>query len=253
MQTGKGKSNYYRFLTKGQQWIWLQTEFYISYNQFNAKPDYVVCTHKVINYTDVLKYHKLSSHEKSPLISTNPAVSSSKSNALTSLDLTLPNTPADSASVTGGTSTATATPTPAATTSSNNVATVSSTNNLCNNVSLLGDIIGNDTSPSMDTSTMWTNPPTPTGAGTCHLQPLKSHSRAASSYGNISSTGISPNVKRKRYMYNCRGNESDSTSMSADSGTSRQSLMTHMSSVSWFVNGRKWYCIDNCNKFCTEQ
>ncbi|XP_037944837.1 circadian locomoter output cycles protein kaput-like [Teleopsis dalmanni] len=59
MQRGEGKSCYYRFLTKGQQWIWLQTDFYISYHQCNSKPDYVVCTHKVVSYADVIKQNKL--------------------------------------------------------------------------------------------------------------------------------------------------------------------------------------------------
>ncbi|TRY80180.1 hypothetical protein DNTS_003415 [Danionella cerebrum] len=34
MQCGKGKSCYYRFLTKGQQWIWLQTHYYITYHHY---------------------------------------------------------------------------------------------------------------------------------------------------------------------------------------------------------------------------
>ncbi|XP_011877397.1 PREDICTED: circadian locomoter output cycles protein kaput isoform X2 [Vollenhovia emeryi] len=48
MQKGEGTSCYYRFLTKGQQWIWLQTRFYITYNQWNSKPEFIVCTHYVI-------------------------------------------------------------------------------------------------------------------------------------------------------------------------------------------------------------
>uniref|UniRef100_A0A663EN83 Neuronal PAS domain protein 2 n=1 Tax=Aquila chrysaetos chrysaetos TaxID=223781 RepID=A0A663EN83_AQUCH len=47
MQFGKGKSCYYRFLTKGQQWIWLQTHYYITYHQWNSKPEFIVCTHLV--------------------------------------------------------------------------------------------------------------------------------------------------------------------------------------------------------------
>uniref|UniRef100_A0A673XPE9 Circadian locomoter output cycles protein kaput n=1 Tax=Salmo trutta TaxID=8032 RepID=A0A673XPE9_SALTR len=39
MQYGKGKSCYYRFLTKGQQWIWLQTHYYITYHQWNSRPE----------------------------------------------------------------------------------------------------------------------------------------------------------------------------------------------------------------------
>lgn len=55
MLRGKGTSCYYRFLTKGQQWIWLQSRYYISYNQWNTKPEYIVCHHQVINYFNVIK------------------------------------------------------------------------------------------------------------------------------------------------------------------------------------------------------
>ncbi|XP_046734871.1 LOW QUALITY PROTEIN: circadian locomoter output cycles protein kaput [Diprion similis] len=55
MQKGEGTTCYYRFLTKGQQWIWLQTRNYISYNQWNSKPEFIVCTHSVVNYIDVIK------------------------------------------------------------------------------------------------------------------------------------------------------------------------------------------------------
>uniref|UniRef100_S4RCM1 Clock circadian regulator n=1 Tax=Petromyzon marinus TaxID=7757 RepID=S4RCM1_PETMA len=47
-QSGKGKSCHYRFLTKGQQWIWLQTKYFISFHQWNSKPEFVVCTHTVL-------------------------------------------------------------------------------------------------------------------------------------------------------------------------------------------------------------
>lgn len=53
MQFGKGKSCYYRFLTKGQQWIWLQTHYYITYHQWNSKPEFIVCTHNVVSYAEV--------------------------------------------------------------------------------------------------------------------------------------------------------------------------------------------------------
>ncbi|XP_065162464.1 circadian locomoter output cycles protein kaput isoform X2 [Atheta coriaria] len=55
MKKGEGTSCYYRFLTKGQQWIWLQTRFYITYHQWNSKPEFVVCTHRLINYVDVMR------------------------------------------------------------------------------------------------------------------------------------------------------------------------------------------------------
>lgn len=54
MEKGEGTSCYYRFLTKGQQWVWLQTRYYISYHQWNSKPEFVVCTHRVISYLDVM-------------------------------------------------------------------------------------------------------------------------------------------------------------------------------------------------------
>uniref|UniRef100_A0A3B3HRL6 Clock circadian regulator a n=1 Tax=Oryzias latipes TaxID=8090 RepID=A0A3B3HRL6_ORYLA len=53
MQYGKGKSCYYRFLTKGQQWIWLQTHYYITYHQWNSRPEFIVCTHTVVSYAAV--------------------------------------------------------------------------------------------------------------------------------------------------------------------------------------------------------
>ncbi|CAD6225254.1 GSCOCG00005587001-RA-CDS [Cotesia congregata] len=58
MQKGEGTSCHYRFLTKGQQWIWLQTRFYIDYNQWNSKPEFIACTHKVVSYAEVLKQLK---------------------------------------------------------------------------------------------------------------------------------------------------------------------------------------------------
>merc|ERR1711892_39021 len=56
MQTGECTSCYYRFLTKGQQWIWLQTRYYITYHQWNSKPEFIVATHKVVNYKEVLDH-----------------------------------------------------------------------------------------------------------------------------------------------------------------------------------------------------
>ncbi|BFZ24184.1 hypothetical protein BsWGS_27223 [Bradybaena similaris] len=47
---GKGRSNCYRFLTKGQQWIWLQTRYFVTYHQWNSKPEFIVCTNTVVGY-----------------------------------------------------------------------------------------------------------------------------------------------------------------------------------------------------------
>ncbi|XP_076467621.1 circadian locomoter output cycles protein kaput-like [Babylonia areolata] len=53
MQMGEGTSCYYRFLTKGQQWIWLRTRYYITYHQWNSKPEFIVCTNTVVRFADV--------------------------------------------------------------------------------------------------------------------------------------------------------------------------------------------------------
>lgn len=58
MVKGEGTSCYYRFLTKGEQWIWLQTRFYITYHQWNSKPEFIVCTHRVVSYMDMTQEPK---------------------------------------------------------------------------------------------------------------------------------------------------------------------------------------------------
>lgn len=63
MEKGEGNSGYYRFLTKSQQWIWLQTRFYISYHQWNSKPEFIVCTHRVVSNTEVLKQFSVEQKE----------------------------------------------------------------------------------------------------------------------------------------------------------------------------------------------
>ncbi|XP_045458299.1 circadian locomoter output cycles protein kaput [Melitaea cinxia] len=67
MQKGELTSCYYRFLTKGQQWIWLQTRFYITYHQWNSKPEFVVCTHRVLSYADIDKSTKQETTEADTL------------------------------------------------------------------------------------------------------------------------------------------------------------------------------------------
>ncbi|XP_077440356.1 circadian locomoter output cycles protein kaput isoform X2 [Vanacampus margaritifer] len=64
MQYGKGKSCYYRFLTKGQQWIWLQTHYYITYHQWNSRPEFIVCTHTVVSYGEVRSEQRRESGSK---------------------------------------------------------------------------------------------------------------------------------------------------------------------------------------------
>ncbi|GBN24181.1 Circadian locomoter output cycles protein kaput, partial [Araneus ventricosus] len=90
MNTGEGTSCFYRFLTKGQQWIWLQTRYYISYHQWNSKPEFIVCTHTVVSTEKVMKSMQetpkrflkkaASNHNSSPTqsacLSPSPSVSS---------------------------------------------------------------------------------------------------------------------------------------------------------------------------------
>ncbi|EDW30458.1 GL17825 [Drosophila persimilis] len=211
-QTGEGKSCYYRFLTKGQQWIWLQTDYFVSYHQFNTKPDYVVCTHNVVSYAEVIKHtqkERQQASSKDCKAQTSTASSSKPATATTTLrDLELANENLES-------------------------------NLLDNSLSKLTNET-TATSPAVESSPMWSATVTVAAAaasGSCQANPLKI-ARPASSYSNISSTGISPKAKRKCYFYNNRGNDSDSTSMSTESGTSRQSgasrhsVLTHASSQS---------------------
>uniref|UniRef100_UPI00398E77B0 circadian locomoter output cycles protein kaput isoform X8 n=1 Tax=Pristiophorus japonicus TaxID=55135 RepID=UPI00398E77B0 len=73
MQYGKGKSCYYRFLTKGQQWMWLQTHYYITYHQWNSRPEFIVCTHTVVSYAEVRaeRRRELGIEESPPAIITD--------------------------------------------------------------------------------------------------------------------------------------------------------------------------------------
>jgi len=181
----------------------------VSYHQFNSKPDYVVCTHKVVSYAEVLKdsrkegqksgnSNSITNNGSSKVIASTGTSSKSASATTTLRDFELSSQNLDSTL-------------------------------LGNSLASLGTETA-ATSPAVDSSPMWSASAVQP-SGSCQINPLKT-SRPASSYGNISSTGISPKAKRKCYFYNNRGNDSDSTSMSTDSVTSRQSMMTHVSSVS---------------------
>ncbi|XP_067259456.1 clock circadian regulator b isoform X2 [Chanodichthys erythropterus] len=85
MQFGKGKSCYYRFLTKGQQWIWLQTNYYITYHQWNSRPEFIVCTHTVVSYAEVrAERRREMGIEESPPELTGDKISGCKSQLNTS-------------------------------------------------------------------------------------------------------------------------------------------------------------------------
>lgn len=89
-EKGEGTSCFYRFLTKGQQWIWLQTRFYITYHQWNSKPEFVVCTHRVINYVDVMKQMRKGCNVFKEIDENDSATEDRKANASTSMMATSP-------------------------------------------------------------------------------------------------------------------------------------------------------------------
>ncbi|KAL9956027.1 hypothetical protein ACROYT_G037444 [Oculina patagonica] len=53
IRVGKVTTCYYRHLTKGQSWVWLQSSCYISYNQWNSKPETITCTATVVSFNKV--------------------------------------------------------------------------------------------------------------------------------------------------------------------------------------------------------
>ena len=53
IRLGKVTTCYYRHLTKGQSWVWLRSSCYISYNQWNSKPESIICTASVVNFDEV--------------------------------------------------------------------------------------------------------------------------------------------------------------------------------------------------------
>ena len=53
IRLGKVTTCYFRHLTKGQSWVWLQTCCYVSYNQWNSKPESITGTATVVNFEEV--------------------------------------------------------------------------------------------------------------------------------------------------------------------------------------------------------
>lgn len=89
MQYGKGKSCYYRFLTKGQQWIWLQTHYYITYHQWNSRPEFIVCTHTVVSYAEVRaeRRRELGIEESLPETAADKSQDSGSDNRISTISL----------------------------------------------------------------------------------------------------------------------------------------------------------------------
>lgn len=53
VRKGRIKTCYYRFLTKGEVWIWLRSCCHISYNQWNSKPEYVTVKSNPVHFEEV--------------------------------------------------------------------------------------------------------------------------------------------------------------------------------------------------------
>lgn len=65
IRLGKVTTCYYRHLTKGQSWVWLQSCCYISYNQWNSKPESITCTATVVDFEEVCaKQAKTLQHDR---------------------------------------------------------------------------------------------------------------------------------------------------------------------------------------------
>jgi hypothetical protein len=47
-ENGNGKSDSYRFLSKGQQWVFLQTTCQVQINSWTGKPESYLCTSNVL-------------------------------------------------------------------------------------------------------------------------------------------------------------------------------------------------------------
>ena len=55
MNHGNSATMFYRFLTKGQQWIWMQTHGYVQTNKWTNKPETIICHNVVVRYSG--SYH----------------------------------------------------------------------------------------------------------------------------------------------------------------------------------------------------
>lgn len=65
IRLGKVTTCYYRHLTKGQSWVWLRSTCYISYNQWNSKPESIAGTATVVNFEEVCaKQNKTLEHDR---------------------------------------------------------------------------------------------------------------------------------------------------------------------------------------------
>ena len=55
-KSGSGDTSLYRFLTKGQQWLWVKTRGLVKYNEGTKQPSSIVCRNIVVSYAEVWQY-----------------------------------------------------------------------------------------------------------------------------------------------------------------------------------------------------
>ena len=55
-KSGTGDTSLYRFLTKGQQWLWVKTRGLIKYHEGTKQPSAIVCRNIVVSYAEVWQY-----------------------------------------------------------------------------------------------------------------------------------------------------------------------------------------------------
>ena len=53
---GSGTTTLYRFLTKGQQWLWIKTHGTVQYIEGTKQPQSIVCHNIVVSYGEVWQY-----------------------------------------------------------------------------------------------------------------------------------------------------------------------------------------------------
>lgn len=63
---GIGTTCYYRFLTKGQQWLWIQTKGTVVYKNGSKTPSFVVTNNTVVSYAQVWEYLQKRSKQYGP-------------------------------------------------------------------------------------------------------------------------------------------------------------------------------------------
>lgn len=55
-KSGSGDTTLYRFLTKGQQWLWVKTRGLVKYSDSTKQPTSIVCRNIVVSYAEVWQY-----------------------------------------------------------------------------------------------------------------------------------------------------------------------------------------------------